>query len=426
MKQIFTVLLLLFLLGAQIATAQVGWLLGTVTYQGIDGRDSVNGAIVHIDFLDIEEGGAREVITADQGQFSFDSLPTGLYSITVRSTGLGFAAEIVEVTELIPTYVTMELTGGEGLGDYQGIFTASRGRVESVLNPVSGMMDYFLDAGDDTHIDYRLSFGAEWYHPPGDSLSRPGSGDLCSVTGTPFTYGDPPMLIVSTLNGCLWRETSDHGGEYGGAHYTLGCVERPLQRLEVSGAVEIRTELQPIIDSVGFLLHSTDDSLSVLLDFGEPWYEPRGGVRRPLSSDWVHVIGGYMWCELSQEARLIVYEINGQFWRQPGDTTGLGAIAVGGIGERYDSPASYFLTDNYPNPFNSTTTIRYHLPTGGRVGLTIFDVTGRVIEQIPDQTCAAGEHSRPWSGSGYPSGVYLYRITFNRDVSAVRRMILLK
>ncbi len=94
------------------------------------------------------------------------------------------------------------------------------------------------------------------------------------------------------------------------------------------------------------------------------------------------------------------------------------------------SPLTFALSQNYPNPFNPSTSIRYHLPKAGRVSLTIYDLAGRVIERLLDETQAAGEHTVVWDahdqeGNLLSAGVYLYRIQ-SAEFTASRKMVLLR
>ncbi len=89
------------------------------------------------------------------------------------------------------------------------------------------------------------------------------------------------------------------------------------------------------------------------------------------------------------------------------------------------------LGDNYPNPFNPVTTIRFDVPSpGGRVRLSVHDVSGRVVTTLVDEEVPGGRYSAVWDGrdgGGRPvaSGVYFYRISMP-DFSERRRMVLLK
>ncbi len=87
-----------------------------------------------------------------------------------------------------------------------------------------------------------------------------------------------------------------------------------------------------------------------------------------------------------------------------------------GIGEKdVVGPSGFALFQNFPNPFNPTTTIRYEVPTRTMVTLTIYDVTGRAITILENSIQTAGAYSVDWNGlneNGKPvsSGVYLARM----------------
>ena len=83
-----------------------------------------------------------------------------------------------------------------------------------------------------------------------------------------------------------------------------------------------------------------------------------------------------------------------------------------------------------PNPFNPTTTLHLHLPTGGPVSLTIYNLTGQVIRSLVHQWLEVGYHTFAWDGRdqhGYPvaSGVYLYRLQAGQQV-LVHKMALIR
>ena len=88
------------------------------------------------------------------------------------------------------------------------------------------------------------------------------------------------------------------------------------------------------------------------------------------------------------------------------------------------------LAQNFPNPFNPTTTISFYLPDRVKVRLEVFNVSGRLVTRLGDGVFSAGPHQVGWNGTdanGTPvsSGMYVYRLTAgNRTMS--KKMILLK
>ncbi|HLP18506.1 MAG TPA: M6 family metalloprotease domain-containing protein [Bacteroidota bacterium] len=76
------------------------------------------------------------------------------------------------------------------------------------------------------------------------------------------------------------------------------------------------------------------------------------------------------------------------------------------------APAGFALQQNYPNPFNPSTTIRYSIPSGsaGRATLRVYDVLGRIVDELVDRTQSAGVYEVDYAGAGLTSGIYFYRL----------------
>ena len=84
-----------------------------------------------------------------------------------------------------------------------------------------------------------------------------------------------------------------------------------------------------------------------------------------------------------------------------------------------------FELDNYPNPFNPTTTIAYSLPEAEQVRVSIFDVLGREIRLLVDGRQAAGRHEVVFEAGTLPSGTYFYRVETPSGVQT-KKLVLLK
>jgi hypothetical protein len=93
-------------------------------------------------------------------------------------------------------------------------------------------------------------------------------------------------------------------------------------------------------------------------------------------------------------------------------------------------PIKYILKDNYPNPFNPTTTLHYDLPEDAMVNITIYDMLGKKVKTLISQAQDAGYQSMLWDatndyGKPVSAGIYLYEIQTNRFIQT-RKMLLLK
>ena len=93
-------------------------------------------------------------------------------------------------------------------------------------------------------------------------------------------------------------------------------------------------------------------------------------------------------------------------------------------------PTEYAIHQNYPNPFNPITTLRYELPENGHVNIMIYDMLGKQVKTLINQTQDAGYRSIIWDatndyGKPVSAGIYLYQIQAGEYIST-KKMVLLK
>jgi acyl-homoserine lactone acylase PvdQ len=88
-------------------------------------------------------------------------------------------------------------------------------------------------------------------------------------------------------------------------------------------------------------------------------------------------------------------------------------------------PIKFILYPAYPNPFNSTTTIRFSVESQSNTSLRIFDINGRLIETLIDRKLLTGEHDVLWNASNYASGIYFGKLTVANKVQT-QKVIYLK
>ncbi|MCE5248932.1 T9SS type A sorting domain-containing protein [bacterium] len=93
------------------------------------------------------------------------------------------------------------------------------------------------------------------------------------------------------------------------------------------------------------------------------------------------------------------------------------------VGE--ETPASFAVAQNIPNPFNPSTTISFTIPQAGNVTVDIYNVAGQKIAAVADGFMSAGNHSVTWDASGFSAGVYFYTVKAG-SVSKTMKMTLLK
>jgi hypothetical protein len=108
------------------------------------------------------------------------------------------------------------------------------------------------------------------------------------------------------------------------------------------------------------------------------------------------------------------------------NTMVVGILSIDGA----DIPEVFALHQNYPNPFNPITTLRYDLPEQSMVNIIIYDIMGREVKSLINQTQDAGFKSVIWNatndyGKPVSAGVYLYQIQAGEFVQT-KKMVLLK
>jgi len=93
-------------------------------------------------------------------------------------------------------------------------------------------------------------------------------------------------------------------------------------------------------------------------------------------------------------------------------------------------PSSFSLSQNYPNPFNPSTAIRFAIPERSFVNVAVYDILGRTLATLVNETVSAGEKEVKFDASNLPSGTYLCRMTARAENGTVfsdtKKMVLMK
>ncbi|MBX7043556.1 MAG: T9SS type A sorting domain-containing protein [Ignavibacteria bacterium] len=193
---------------------------------------------------------------------------------------------------------------------------------------------------------------------------------------------------------------------------------------------------------------------------GEPWINPvTGQVTVKLYSG--DPVTGTGWINLGSEERRVMTSY-GNITMMPGDTQSLivaqliarGSNNINSITKLrelsdyvqsvYDknfqtalsaesvfeeSPASYSLGQNFPNPFNPVTTIIYDLPNSGFVMLKVYDMLGREVKTLVNEMKTAGFHKAQFTAEDLATGAYFYRLSVSGsggEFTAVRKCVVVK
>ncbi len=95
-----------------------------------------------------------------------------------------------------------------------------------------------------------------------------------------------------------------------------------------------------------------------------------------------------------------------------------------------EAPTNFSLRQNFPNPFNPSTKIRFEIPKQSQVKLSVFDITGRLIETLMDEPLGTGNYELQWNGQRFSSGVYFYRLIVSsnegKTFTETKKMLMIK
>ncbi len=92
-------------------------------------------------------------------------------------------------------------------------------------------------------------------------------------------------------------------------------------------------------------------------------------------------------------------------------------------------PANITIANNFPNPFNPSTTIAFVLPNYSDVKIAVFDIVGRELAVLINGAQHAGQYTVVWNAAAYPSGTYFYRCTVSHSgttFNSIHSMLLIK
>ena len=335
------------------------------------------------------------------------------------------ASDITVPTVLTITVYNPPPGGGTSSADLQVIFTSLLVNPTSItfeglsLNVPSEPVEFnvYAIADADVHIlgttgvDFRgvnPNWGMAWY--------REFTGKF---TNSPCTL----EVRITPTHETLDRNDIFHGtltltqGEEGVAQISLKSASPlPIQLSSFAGAsvhhgVELAWETVSETNNYGFYI------------------QRRGSTNGPFS-DLQHLfIPGHGTTTVTQHYSCIDSTIRSGEWYYrlkqvdlDGSVHFSEAIRVDATGSM---PTSCALSQNFPNPLNPSTTIKYELPSASQVTLTVFDIIGRQVSVLVNERREAGIHETKFDGSNLASGVYLYRLKAG-DFVLTRKLLLVR
>lgn len=340
-----------------------------------------------------------------------------------------------------------------------------------VLSPKGGRLLYWFDLTHGEQLVGNENFLTDYNEPYVDAtapvpLVRGGVNTfpwLAANTLLPEIFTWEFEVRRRALNDVLTLG-ADASHDLAGRSYTATIDGSAVTFETAEGGVRIRKTLTPQTSGmlVRYRLSSTlgapaqlvwevrnslSPSLLQAMDHGRSgiaYVNGSGGVAQTVTASTIGVVNTtsgssvrYAWGnvpdQLIGKEDVFALELNPRYARTlgAGDSTEISftlsrsTVATAITSADAQLPSTVILAQNFPNPFNPTTVIGYHLPAAGRVTLRVVDLLGRTVRVLVDGDQSAGAHREVFDAHGLASGVYYYALTAS-GTTQVRKMLVLR
>ena len=335
-----------------------------------------------------------------------------------------------------------------------GSFDATGLRGPCVIKDMEGYkMYYYSSSGGRLKIGLATSAdGNTWTKHPGNPVLDVGSPEAWDDEGVwaPMVIYDhntyrmwfqgfggefASIGYATSSNGVQWTKYGDnpvlpHGDISDFDYYTAGepriCIARGRHHLFYTGTSSV------FKNEIGYA-HSMD---------GINWMK--------YGNNPILKVGPMTWDNVNVAAPTVVFRDKKFYmWYSGLGTSGSWQIgyATSDIEKKFEQqaekteidanplPSKFQILENYPNPFNPSTRLRVGIPEPGKIRIDVYDVVGKLVSVLADETVEQGWHDLDWNGrttSGVEaaSGIYFARVEFiaqgKAAVSAVHKMSLMK
>ena len=256
--------------------------------------------------------------------------------------------------------------------------------------------------GDDFTSYYSTDGGNTWID---DSLYNKTS-DL-EIPGVDLSAGGPDLNSTQFLD----DNTGYITGEFGVVFKTT------------NGGTNFASSFIPGVGSITDMHFITADSGFIVSDMGQVRVTDNGGANWYNDTAASNLFGGSRINSISSRGEWGTVNANdGKYFIVARDS-----ISVISSIEPISSevPGVFSLYQNFPNPFNPVTNIRFSLVRAGDVSLKVYDITGREVSTLLNERKTPGDYVASFSGAGLSSGIYFYSLTAG-GYRETRKMLLIK
>ncbi|MBT8378769.1 MAG: T9SS type A sorting domain-containing protein, partial [Ignavibacteria bacterium] len=225
---------------------------------------------------------------------------------------------------------------------------------------------------------------------------------IAGVKESSVTYDDMWLIKTNSSGEMLWEKTYDYG--VGDNEEGNSVVQTSDGGFAICG---LGTNISGFSEDI--LIIRTDELGDTLwtIAYGDSSYDVGNSIIQ--SSDGGYVVAGTEESFLSWTNFLLMK---------------IESDLLPSVDEKF-IPSEFSLSQNFPNPFNPNTIIKYQIPEISFITLKVFDVVGNEVVTLVNEELSAGEYEVEFDGSGLSSGIYFYQLKAGNFIQT-KKMILLK
>jgi hypothetical protein len=310
---------------------------------------------------------------------------------------------------------------------------------------------FFLDINSDDLADYHLNFGPSWY-TSNSGVPLPAYGDQIVVKGFVIDLNNLPCLIVFTLDGSEWRDSTGYGSHRFGGWITqnmgqshqIGTPFDTVPNMVVSPGwhqvgqpdslycqmLEYQHQNMPVYMNqngfmgFGFSFFGTNgnnlmsqnqwhltfaNNLQFQFHYQEQQLNNYNGNEATVGlKRWNHQSG--VW---ETVAGTTVDDVDNTVSFSTSDVAGfymLSADRLTAMEDQLPSQSGIVTVAAYPNPFSSVTDVAFELENPTRARIAVYNIAGQEIAELANRSFSSGKHSVRWNAGDQPAGLYFLRM----------------
>jgi len=364
----------------------------------------------------------------------YSNRPSGAFLKTTNG-GTNWQKVIINNSEIVDLFFLNDLTGyvigtgGSYLYPYGHIFkTTDGGSVWVIKDSIQNAKFFKVWFNDQNHGLITGKYGGAYFttdggynwinRSPWNLWSEPQS--IASVSNDVWFVSDNQTLVKTTNSGINWLAidsvvgtslyffNQNTGIAYNYYFYKTTNSGNNWSKISTAGD-GWGTSMDFVDDNTGFLCIFSTGRILKTTNGGYNWVPqiiPTSCY--PYSISFVNSQTGF------------VSGYNGLIYK----TTNGGSVFVANISS--EVPDKFELGQNYPNPFNQFSILNFKCKIKSIVSLKVFDITGREVQTLVNETLAPGTYQVRFDGSGLASGLYYYSMSIDGKQTAVKKMVMVK